>query len=174
MNIKWSFADIADASRTPFTVPKVIVNPTIDSSVTGKLSNFVSIDSINPFTLSITNGTIGTKVFDISGLAYNSFLNVLQSDAYCLPGEYFNGIMGLGERNKMSLFLRDGVYSMWNFDSPTPPETGTLPGKNVYGTHPFYMYKTDSQVWTGVFSNNANAQDWYIKNNPSTGQVSVN
>jgi hypothetical protein len=62
-------------------------------------------------------------------------------------------VFGLGERNTKKMFYDDGVYSMWNFDVPTPPETGTLPGKNAYGTHPFYMFKSANQVWAGVFTN---------------------
>jgi hypothetical protein len=30
---------------------------------------------------------------------------------------------------------------MWSRDIPTPDEDGKLPGKNMYGVHPFYMYK---------------------------------
>lgn len=49
--------------------------------------------------------------------------------------------MGLGERVSSDLFYDDGVYSIWNRDAGTPPDNGRPPGKNVYGTHPFFMYQ---------------------------------
>lgn len=30
---------------------------------------------------------------------------------------------------------------MWTKDIPTPIEDGKAPGKEMYGVHPFYMYK---------------------------------
>ena len=60
--------------------------------------------------------------------------------------------MGLGERVSTSLFYDDGVYSMWNRDAATPPDNGRPPGKNVYGTHPFFMYKNGGGQWIGVFT----------------------
>lgn len=41
---------------------------------------------------------------------------------------------------------------MWNYDIPSPFEDGRLPGNNVYGTHPFFMYKHDDDSWVGVFT----------------------
>jgi hypothetical protein len=35
------------------------------------------------------------------------------------------------------------------------------------------MFKTAASIWTGVFTNLANAQDWYVKNNPYEGYVNV-
>lgn len=55
----------------------------------------------------------------------------------------FTGIFGLGERANKDFFFKDGVYSMWAKDIPTPIEDGKTPGNNLYGTHPFYMYKLD-------------------------------
>ena len=49
--------------------------------------------------------------------------------------------MGLGERASTDLFYKDGVYSMWNRDIPLTNDDGKPPGKNEYGTHPFFMYK---------------------------------
>ena len=62
---------------------------------------------------------------------------------------------------------------MRNRDIPEPLETGKIPGNNEYSTHPFYMYQTGSQVWTGVFTNLNHAQDWYVKNNPEGGEVDL-
>ena len=62
---------------------------------------------------------------------------------------------------------------MWARDQPTPDETGTLPGANMYGTHPFFMYNHKPKVWVGVFYKLAHAQDWWVKNNVNDGYVSL-
>jgi len=61
--------------------------------------------------------------------------------------------MGLGERATNKLTWDDGVYAMYNRDAVNPPETGKTPGNNIYGTHPFFMFKTSPTIWTGVYSN---------------------
>jgi hypothetical protein len=65
--------------------------------------------------------------------------------------------MGLSERVSNDLFLKDGVYSLWSFDTANPIETGKAPGNNMYGTHPFYMARSSDDSWFGVFTNLANA-----------------
>lgn len=72
--------------------------------------------------------------------------------------------MGLSEHVQSKLFLDDGVYSLWNRDVPDPPQTGTLPAQNMYGSHPFYMFKQEDEKWHGVYTNLAAATDWWIKN----------
>lgn len=88
-------------------------------------------------------------------------------------GKKFNGIMGLAERVQNGLFLGDGVYSLWSRDQPDPVETGQPPGNNMYGTHPFYMARAKDDTWFGVFTNLANAQDWWISNDKDLGSVNV-
>jgi len=72
--------------------------------------------------------------------------------------------MGLSEQVSTDLFLDDGVYSLWSRDATNPPQTGTLPGQNMYGTHPFYMFQQENENWHGVYTNLAAATDWWIKN----------
>ena len=79
--------------------------------------------------------------------------------------------MGLADQVSGDLFLKDGVYSLWNRDEPDPVERGTLPGANAYGTHPFFIYRAQDDLAYGIFTNVANAQDWYIKNDASAGQI---
>jgi alpha-glucosidase (family GH31 glycosyl hydrolase) len=62
---------------------------------------------------------------------------------------------------------------MWNRDAGMPFDDGKPTGKNVYGTHPFYMYKNSPGTWVGVFTKLAAAQDWYLKNDKPTGKVDV-
>jgi len=62
---------------------------------------------------------------------------------------------------------------MWSRDKPTPDEEGTLPAANMYGTHPFFMYKHKKDAWVGVLYKNAHAQDWWIKNNKVDGTIGI-
>jgi hypothetical protein len=61
--------------------------------------------------------------------------------------------MGLGERASKDMFLKTGVYPVWNADIDNPTDDGTLPGKQTYGTHPFYMFKHAKNSWVGVYHN---------------------
>ena len=85
----------------------------------------------------------------------------------------FRGIFGLGERASTDYFFKSGVYSLWNKDIDNPTENRKLPGKEVYGTHPFYMYKHGINSWVGVYHNLAQAQDWWITNDYMSGNVSI-
>ena len=43
----------------------------------------------------------------------------------------------------------------------------------MYGTHPFYMAKATDETWFGVYTNLAAAQDWWIKNDMTNGDVII-
>jgi len=43
----------------------------------------------------------------------------------------------------------------------------------MYGVNPFVMGRAKDKTWFGVFNDNAAAQDWWIKNDASTGDVSI-
>ena len=73
-------------------------------------------------------------------MVFDSYLNWVNVETYQNNSE-FKGILGLGERNSKDLFFKDGVYSLWTKDSGNPDEDGKKPGKQVYGVHPFYMYR---------------------------------
>jgi hypothetical protein len=73
-----------------------------------------------------------------------------------------NGVLGLADQVSSSLFLEDGVYSLWSLDTTSPSRDGKLPGKNMDGVHPFLMGKCVDNTWMGVYSNLAAAQDWWI------------
>jgi len=53
---------------------------------------------------------------------------------------------------------------LWTRDQPSPIADGKLPGKNLYGVHPYYMAKATDGNWFGVYTNLAQAQDWWVKN----------
>ena len=90
-------------------------------------------------------------------MIYDEYLNWINTRAHTESNDKFRGVFGLGERANKDFFYKDGIYTMWNYDSTTPDETGALPGNNMYGTHPFYMYKHTQGNWIGVFQKIANA-----------------
>ena len=106
-------------------------------------------------------------VLTLKGFLFNEYLNWVNLEANGVPSssdETFRGIFGLGERASTDFFMKSGVYSMWAKDIDNPSEDGRLPGKEVYGVHPFYMFKHAKNSYIGVYHNNAQAQDWWINN----------
>jgi Galactose mutarotase-like len=72
-------------------------------------------------------------------------------------GDKFRGIFGLGERANFDFFIKDGVYSLWSKDIPTPIDKGKFPAANMYGVHPYFMYKHKAGSWVGILYNLAAA-----------------
>lgn len=74
--------------------------------------------------------------------------------------------MGLSDQVRNDIFLEDGVYTLWNRNSKGPKADGILPGKNMWGSSPFYMGKAEDQQnsWFGVYHNSVAASDWWIFN----------
>ena len=108
----------------------------------------------NPFSISfLFEDASLTEYFRIEGLVYDDYLNWIKATAFTefsAGNNKFNGIFGLGERANFDFFYKDGVYSMWTRDAVTPIETGDLPASNIYGLHPYFMYKHKSNSWIGV------------------------
>jgi len=85
-------------------------------------------------------------------MVFDKYLNMFETKAHSTPGKGFKGIFGLGEKVGPDFFLPDGIYSLWSRDDASPVEDGKSPGKNIYGTHPFYMFKNDDITWVGVYT----------------------
>ena len=111
-------------------------------------------------------------VFEINSIVLQDHFSQIKATVLT-SCENFKGIMGLGDRVVDDLFLGDGVYSLWSRDVASPTEDGKAPGKNMYGSHPFFMAKASTGTWFGVYTNLAAAQDWSIKNDAETGRVSI-
>jgi len=90
-------------------------------------------------------------------MVYDDYLNWIRVHANTEKEDDFRGIFGLGEKANFDFFYKDGVYSMWSRDIPTPIENGKAPGKNMYGTHPYFMYKHKPNAWIGILYNLAAA-----------------
>lgn len=166
VNVHWTYADTTVSA--PFEVPVSIVQPNKDKvSTTETLDKYVAIT--NPagegaISISIMNGAT-TQVFNLNGMILSQYLNVIDTTAVTKKGS--KGILGLFERVSSDLFLPDGVFSLWSFDTANPVETGKPPGNNLYGTHPYYMGQASDDTWFGVYSNLAAAQDWWKKTDES-------
>lgn len=173
VNVWWSYED-ASGKRAIFEVPQDIVNTQMHGmSKDNKLSDFIVLGS-SP--LMQVKNKAGTVVYELNSLILVDYLNIISGRAKTYVGnsaDNFKGIMGLAEKVVTNLFLPDGIYTLWSRDIPSPPEDGKLPGKNVYGVHPFYMARAQDQSWFGVYTNLAAAQDWWIKNNAQSGDVDI-
>jgi len=103
--------------KIPLDIPEdFITTKNISSSKTDVLSNYISI-SDKPFSVDIsTDEETQSLYFNINGLLFDSFLNVVRTKIYTSKGDNFKGIFGLGERVNKDFFFKDGVYSMYSRD----------------------------------------------------------
>jgi alpha-glucosidase (family GH31 glycosyl hydrolase) len=97
---------------------------------------------------------------------------MIQSEVY-VDKTNFKGIMGLSDQIRDDLYLEDGVYTLWNRNSNSPPADGLLPGKNSHGSSPFYMGKGTDAKWFGVYHNTVAASDWWIFNDETQGTTTI-
>ena len=144
LNVKWNYkmvnGKLPKGKSAIFEVPDefITTNDVKDSKT--PLSKYV--DVINaPFSINFVQGEDNTVFYSLKEFLLENYLNYVKVQLATPTNDEFKGIFGLGERANANFFFKDGVYSMWSRDQPTPDETGTLPGANMYGTHPFYMYK---------------------------------
>ena len=164
-----------------FEVPEEIVdvqNAVAEcNGVNCELSKFVKINlSPEPdFLIRVQNGEEINPVtlWQLNSFIQDDYINTIDAQIFLSSGDNFKGIMGLAERTSNELFLGDGVYSLWSRDEPNPVEFGRLPASNNYGVHPFYMAQASDNTWFGVYTNLAHAQDWWIKNDPTTGITNI-
>lgn len=127
------------------------------------------------FTAKIQSST-PENTLTLKGLLFDDYLSWVNVTAYSMASaseDDFVGVFGLGQRASQDFFYKTGVYSMWTKDIDNPVEDGRLPGKNVYGVHPFYMFKHAKNSYVGVYHNLAQAQDWWITNHWQSGQVDL-
>ena len=153
INIHWKYPNYTDGKyKLPFEVPQDIVNTTsLPDCYSCKLADYVTIVNWENNTVgnsscmihfSRMNNGVRVPIFEIQDIILNDNLNVFRTGVYThYQGGYARRIMGLSEQVSNELFLNDGVYSLWNRDAADPPQTGTLPAQNMYGSHPFYMFQ---------------------------------
>lgn len=176
VSVKWVRPELRAGGKAPFKVPEFLVDAGTNYSSTAVLSDFVKVNS-DPTTKAISIDILAadktTPVYTISGdMQLGDYLNTMRGVAHTRIAN-FKGLMGLAEQTTTDLFLQDGLYSLWTLDTANPVETRKAPGSNMYGVHPFLMGAATDGTWFGVFANNAAAQDWRIKNDATTGEVSI-
>lgn len=176
VSVKWVRPELRAGGKAPFMVPEFLVDAGTNYSSTAVLSDFVKVNS-DPTTKAISIDILAadktTPVYTISGdMQLGDYLNTMRGVAHTRIAN-FKGLMGLAEQTTTDLFLQDGLYSLWTLDTANPVETRKAPGSNMYGVHPFLMGAATDGTWFGVFANNAAAQDWRIKNDATTGEVSI-
>ena len=179
INVRWTWRN-GTGKRTVYKVHDNFVNSTKRDTpyIQDTLDQYVDIKD-QPFQLIFKTRLASPQfepVLTLKGFLFAEYLNWINLVAHAQPADsedQFRGIFGLGERASTDFFVKTGVYSMWAKDIDNPTENGQLPGKEVYGVHPFYIFKHASAAWFGVYHNNAQAQDWWINNDFKSGNVSI-
>lgn len=139
LNIKWTYTEGVGGKKM-FKVPEEYVNAN-QLKLSGNLYDLIEILP-SPFQIKFLYADAEqTEFFGIDGMVYDDYLNWLRVHVVTPSRNDFTGIFGLGERASEDFFYKDGVYSMWSKDIPTPIETSHLPASNMYGTHPYFMYR---------------------------------
>lgn len=158
-----------------YKVPEYFVNTQASQgAITYDLSYFVKIE-YDPFSISVRsrNAFETMPFFNISSLMYDQYMSIVKTTLQTMKGDNFQGIFGLGERQGKDFFFKDGVYTLWSKDQAITVEDGKQPTKSLYGVHPFYMFKHNTSSWVGVYTNMAQAQDWWVRNTPATGTIDL-
>jgi len=173
VNIRWNYAN--EGSYSPFEVPENIVNVNrTDYSVDSTLADFVNItqDTEGPFTIEVKNvpGPTGEIIYTLNGMILDTHFSLMSHIMHVYQPNY-KGVIGLMDQVSNSLFLKDGVYSLWNRAAESPIADGMSPGKNLQGSSPYLMARANDSNWFGIYSNNAAAQDWWLTNEPASGKV---
>lgn len=109
----------------------------------------------------------------MESLVFSDYLVSLNASVKTEGGTEFTGLWGLGERIR-DFFYTDGVYTTYANDQGSPIDSGLPPGGNMYGVHPIYLGKTSNMTYFGVFNLNSNPADFWIRNNKTSGLVSIN
>jgi alpha-glucosidase (family GH31 glycosyl hydrolase) len=163
VNVHWTYAMVNESLPSgysmPFEVPSDIIATNRSDLKSGeKLSDYLTTsDGSKAPLISIKSGKGQTaEIFDLGSLVLKEHFNYISTQVHTKQ-DNFKGIMGLAERTVSDLFLPDGIYTLWSRDAANPVEDGRLPGKNLYGVHPFYMAKATDDRWFGVYTNLAAA-----------------
>ncbi|XP_071528131.1 lysosomal alpha-glucosidase-like [Panulirus ornatus] len=147
---------ITDPARARWETPIPIV-PVVTNGTSNPLYSFNPHLADGAFT--ITRKSNGLPIFDTLGMAPLTYAEQFLQLSTRLPTNY---IYGLGEH--LEGLLLDTYWKrrvLWNLDQI--PE----PGKNLYGSHPFYMAIEPDGNTHGVFLLNSNALDIVLQPLPA-------
>lgn len=68
-------------------------------------------------------------------------------------------LYGLGERNTENFALVPGRYTITANGRENQMDNGKIPGKSLYGSHPFLLFRMQDQNYGGLFLKTSNAMD---------------
>jgi lysosomal alpha-glucosidase len=156
--------DDSDGKSTRFKIP---FTPNKVSNDTKKVEDFIKYSLVNeefflyihsPNNLENVYYKIESKSFQF-GPTYLELTSLVNTN---------KRIHGFGERVSPDFFLKEGIYTTWARDIPSPVEDGKWPGNNDYGTHPVFFTKANFKnksdpSFYSVYNHNAGAQDVMIK-----------
>lgn len=166
--MKWSYQD---PNRTrPFEVPNDIVDLSqLKNSDILKIGDFIKLDNHSDISRNSSMDfntpealvTIYTvyknsrkRIYSLCGIMLDDHLNFINGIAWT-PDE---GIVGLGDRSTDNLYVKSGVYSLWNRGTPiNKNDNKQMPASNSYGSNPFWIAMSEDHSWYGVYSNLASA-----------------
>jgi Galactose mutarotase-like len=164
VNVQWNWkldeqGNPPEGKRKAVEVPNEIIDTGKEPSKLATLKSFIELTNEPQFQMKFKyrSDSNPSTVLTVKGMMFDSYYNYINVEANTPTGNDFRGVFGLGERASKDFFLQNGVYTMWSRDQPTPDETGTLPGNNMYGTHPYFMYKHKKDAWVGVLYKLAHA-----------------
>ncbi len=150
---------ISPTDRKAWEVPN-IVDPKIRNTTTGRMAFAEYLFAIStdpePFFFAITNPgdpddtTITTEKMPV--ILDEHFIEISTKIKA-------TDIYGLGERVTSKFSLPGGTYTLYANSAMSPVDDGLPPGKNMYSSHPFYMFKTPDGAFVGVFLLNSNAME---------------
>jgi alpha-glucosidase (family GH31 glycosyl hydrolase) len=152
---------IYDPNNKRWEVP-TSMSPAPDDPATPPTSTLYNYKYPNvgeKFYLTIMRASDGAVIFDTTGQTFSMFDQYLSLSTH-LPDNY--NIYGLGEHVTPFLKLQQRTYTLWNFDTATPPYL------NLYGSHPFYLEVRPGGSAHGVFLRNSNGMDVILSDNSLT------
>lgn len=147
---------ITDPFQLRWETPVPIV-PQVNKSASNPSYSFHIRNEDGAFT--VVRKSSGVPIFDTRGAAPLTFADQFIQLSSMLPSNY---IYGLGEH--LEGLLLDTYWKrhvLWNLDQI--PE----PGKNMYGSHPFYLSLEPDGNTHGVFLLNSNAMDVVLQPTPA-------
>ncbi|XP_065906865.1 uncharacterized protein [Dysidea avara] len=157
---------IYDSNKQRWEIPTDVspIGSVPSSPPANPLYKITTANKGEPFYFAVTRASDGEVLFNTS----HSDQPLQFADQYLtlsttLPGT--ESIYGLGE-HKVPLQLKRGqTFTLWDFDTPTPPNV------NLYGSHPFYMDLRQSGKAHGVYLRNSNGMDVIYGDNFLTYRV---
>jgi alpha-glucosidase (family GH31 glycosyl hydrolase) len=122
-------------------------------------SDFDVLFRNNPLSVTVFRKSTKEAIFDTKSFEF------IFSDTYIQWGTTLPtpNIYGLGERTYGLNLGPTGTYTIWNKDSAARIENGTT-GNNLYGSHPVYLVREKSNLFSMVYLRNSNAMDVVIEN----------